>query len=190
MTGLKRSLIYWGRSLEKFYFLILFMSVAMVSGMSILYGGLGYGGVFSYIPMIFSISFLALAYTNITTSLSNIIAMGSTRRDSFLGMQIVFHLMVLQGMLLTVIAIWIMPQAYATDKVTLCKYIVALYVVSCTLGNVINIAVMRCGMNTAKIIYIGTLIVIIMLDIFMIQLLLIQKSVNFSLIPLMDKEST
>lgn len=170
MTGLKKSLIYWGRSIEKFFLFVLLISVITVGCMSVLYGEIDYGYIFFYVPMILSISIIAIAYTNITTSLSNTIALGATRRDSFWGMEIFFHLLVLQGMIITGIVLWLLPEVYKADKVTLGKYIVALYILSCAFGNVINVVVMRCGMKMAKGVYIAVDIVICVLAILVLQI--------------------
>lgn len=169
MAGLKRSLIYWGRSIEKFFMLMLLIAFATSVGMSVMSGEIDFGYIAYYVPLIFSISILALAYTNTTTSLSNMIALGATRRESFLGMQIIFHLLVLQGMVITGILLWLLPIEYATDMVTLTKYIMALYILACAFGNVVNIVVLKGRINTAKIVYVGVLIVIVMLDIIVLQ---------------------
>lgn len=170
MTGLKRSLIYWGINIEKFFLTMLLLSAVMLGIMSFLNGEIAYEYVLIYIPMIFAIAFLSLAYTNITTSLSHIISMGATRRDSFLGMQIFYHLLVIQGIVVTGIVIGLLPEFYATDNLSLCKYFMALYIFSCTTGNGISIVVMRYGMNTAKIIYIGGMIVISMLEVIIMMI--------------------
>ena len=47
---------------------------------------------------------------------------------------------------------------------------VALYILACAFGNVINVVVMRSGMNKAKIVYIAELLVIAMIDIFVLQI--------------------
>lgn len=160
MTGLKRSLIYWGRSIEKFFVMTLLLGVVMAIGMSFLNGVPPHDYMLMYIPMTFTIALLSLAYTSITTSLSHIISMGATRRDSFFGMQLFYHILMLQGLLVSEIVIWVLPEIYATDKKALCMFLAALYIASCAMGNGISIAVMRCGMNTAKVIYIGALIVV------------------------------
>lgn len=165
MTGLRRSLVYWGRSIEKFFLIMLLVCVVMVVFVSIMNGESAIDYIAIYVPMIFSVALPSLAYTNITTSLSHIISMGATRRDSFWGMQIFFHLLMLQGMIVTGIIMLLLPELYATDKVSLCKYIMALYVFSCAMGNVISVAVMRRGMNTAKIIYIGVLVIICLVEV-------------------------
>lgn len=165
MTGLKRSLIYWGRSIEKFFLMICFLAMITAVFVSIINSVPPLDYILMYIPMTFTIALLSLAYTNITTALSHIISMGATRRDSFLGMQLFYHILVLQGLLITVILILALPKVYATDKSSLCMFLAALYIASCAMGNGISIAVMRCGMNTAKVIYIGALIVVCLFSI-------------------------
>lgn len=162
MTGLRRSLIYWGRSIEKFFLMILLLSVVMTVCMSFL-NGVPPHEYMIMIPMTFTIALLSLAYTNITTALSHIISMGATRRDSFFGMQLFYHILMLQGLLVSEIVILVLPKVYATDKSSLCMFLAALYIASCAMGNGISIAVMRCGMNTAKAVYIGALIVVCLL---------------------------
>lgn len=165
MTGLKRSLIYWGRSIEKFFLMICFLAMITAVFVSIINSVPPLDYILMYIPMTFTIALLSLAYTNITTALSHIISMGATRRDSFFGMQLFYHILMLQGLLVSEIVILALPKVYATDKSSLCMFLAALYIASCAMGNGISIAVMRCGMNTAKVIYIGALIVVCLFSI-------------------------
>lgn len=170
MVGLRNSLIYWGRSMEKFFMLMMLIALATAVGMSVMSGEVDFGYILYYVPLIFSISILAIAFQNITAALSNIIALGATRKEGFLGMQISFHLLVLQELIINVVILWLLPENYAVDKVTLGTFIVTLYMLSCAFGNVINVVVMRSGMNKAKIVYIAELIVIAMIDIIVLQI--------------------
>lgn len=85
-------------------------------------------------------------------------------------MQISFHLLVLQEMIINVVILWLLPETYAVDRITLGTFLVALYILACAFGNVINVVVMRSGMNKAKIVYIAELLVIVMIDIFVLQI--------------------
>ena len=170
MAELRNSLIYWGRSMEKFFMLMLLIALITAVGMSVMSGEMDFGYILYYFSLTFSISILAIAFQNITAALSNIIALGATRKEGFLGMQISFHLLVLQEMIINVVILWLLPETYAVDRITLGTFLVALYILACAFGNVINVVVMRSGMNKAKIVYIAELLVIVMIDIFVLQI--------------------
>ena len=170
MAELRNSLIYWGRSMEKFFMLMLLIALITAVGMSVMSGEMDFGYILYYFSLIFSISILVIAFQNITAALSNIIALGATRKEGFLGMQISFHLLVLQEMIINVVILWLLPETYAVDRITLGTFLVALYILACAFGNVINVVVMRSGMNKAKIVYIAELLVIVMIDIFVLQI--------------------
>lgn len=170
MAELRNSLIYWGRSMEKFFMFMLLIALITAVGMSVMSGEMDFGYILYYFSLTFSISILAIAFQNITAALSNIIALGATRKEGFLGMQISFHLLVLQEMIINVVILWLLPETYAVDRITLGTFLVALYILACAFGNVINVVVMRSGMNKAKIVYIAELLVIAMIDIFVLQI--------------------
>ena len=170
MAELRNSLIYWGRSMEKFFMLMLLIALITAVGMSVMSGEMDFGYILYYFSLTFSISILVIAFQNITAALSNIIALGATRKEGFLGMQISFHLLVLQEMIINVVILWLLPETYAVDRITLGTFLVALYILACAFGNVINVVVMRSGMNKAKIVYIAELLVIVMIDIFVLQI--------------------
>ena len=170
MAELRNSLIYWGRSMEKFFMLMLLIALITAVGMSVMSGEMDFGYILYYFSLTFSISILVIAFQNITAALSNIIALGATRKEGFLGMQISFHLLVLQEMIINVVILWLLPETYAVDRITLGTFLVALYILACAFGNVINVVVMRSGMNKAKIVYIAELLVIAMIDIFVLQI--------------------
>lgn len=106
MDGIKRNLLYWGYTIG----LTLLMIVAMVLGISIVTGldESGnilhtfcavmdeYGGM--YMPFFMGM----LGMVTINNYLPFTLSMGSTRRDSFIGMEIMLHL---EGMLLLSIII-------------------------------------------------------------------------------------
>ena len=170
MAELRNSLIYWGRSMEKYFMLMLVIPLATAVGMSVMSGEVDFEYILFYVPLIFSISILAIAFQNITAALSNIIALGATRKEGFLGMQISFHLLVLQEMIINAVILWLLPDVFAVDKITIGTFIAALFILACAFGNVINVVVMRSGMNKAKIVYIAELLVIAMIDIIVLQI--------------------
>lgn len=150
--------------------LMLLIALITAVGMSVMSGEMDFGYILYYFSLTFSISIVAIAFQNITAALSNIIALGATRKEGFLGMQISFHLLVLQEMIINVVILWLLPETYAVDRITLGTFLVALYILACAFGNVINVVVMRSGMNKAKIVYIAELLVIVMIDIFVLQI--------------------
>ena len=172
MTGLRRSLKYWGYIVEKYFLLVLLVIAVYGIFFSLMNGNSSIKGVVAYIPIMFCVMILALAYNNMTISMSQAISMGATRRESFIGMQVFYHLLVVQGAFITGIIIIFVPDFYGNKKLDLILVIASIYLLTCSLGNVIGVAMMRFGLNKAKIIYVlatlasclGVFFVILLID--------------------------
>ena len=153
MTGLKRSLKYWGYIVEEYFLLALLVVAAYGIFFGLMNGNSSIKAVVTYIPIMFCVMVLALAYNNMTISMSQAISMGATRRESFLGMQVFYHLLVVQGAFITGIIIIFVPDFYGNKKLDLILVFASIYLLTCSLGNVIGVVMMRFGLNKAKIIY-------------------------------------
>lgn len=172
MTGLKRSLKYWGYIVEEYFLMVLFVIAVYGIFFNLMSGNSAMDAVVEYIPIMFCVMILALAYNNMTVSMSQAISMGATRRESFIGMQVFYHLLVVQGTLITGIIITFVPDFYDNKKLDLILAIASIYLLACSLGNVIGVAMMKFGLNIAKIIYIlalvasclGVLFVVLLID--------------------------
>ena len=172
MTGLRRSLKYWGYIVEKYFLLVLLVIAVYGIFFSLMNGNSSIKGVVAYIPIMFCVMILALAYNNMTISMSQAISMGATRRESFLGMQAFYHLLVVQGAFITGTIITFVPDFYDNKKLDLILAIASIYLLACSLGSVIGVAMMKFGLNIAKIIYVlaivasclGVLFVVLLID--------------------------
>ena len=172
MTGLKRSFKYWGYIVEKYFLLVLLVIAVYGIFFNLMSGNSSMNAVVEYIPIMFCVMILALAYNNMTISMSQAISMGATRRESFIGMQVFYHLLVVQGTLITGIIITFVPDFYDNKKLDLILTIASIYLFACSLGNVIGVATMRFGLNIAKIIYVlatlvsclGVFFVVLLID--------------------------
>lgn len=172
MTGLRRSLKYWGYIVEKYFLLVLLVIAVYGIFFSLMNGNSSIKEVVAYIPIMFCVMILALAYNNMTISMSQAISMGATRRESFLGMQAFYHLLVVQGAFITGTIITFVPDFYDNKKLDLILAIASIYLLACSLGSVIGVAMMKFGLNIAKIIYVlaivasclGVLFVVLLID--------------------------
>lgn len=160
MTGLKRNLIYWGYMIEKYFFLVLFIIAITVVLLGIANGRDCFEELIICCPLIFNIMILSSAYSNITESMAQVISMGATRRESFIAMQVFFHLMVVQGSLLTVIVVLFIPDRYLTSKYHLLLVFLAFYMLSCGIGNAVNAVMMRFGLRAARVVFIIAQVII------------------------------
>lgn len=160
MTGMKRSLKYWGYMIEKYFLMVLLVIAVYGVFYYFMNGESAMGAVAEYIPMMFCIMILALAYNNMTVSMSQAISMGATRREAFIGMQVFYHLLVVQGIVISGMIMKCVPDFYEHKKSELFMFLTVIYLLACGLGNAIGVVMMRFGLNTAKIIYIFILVVL------------------------------
>ena len=162
MQGLKSNIRYWGYTLEYMLLVVLgtlllicvmtgfdnlsnlhIMYLEMISDMGVLYillmmCMLAFSGAVSYLPFTLS--------------------MGSTRKNSFLGMQIVMHFMEVQLAGIVIIAKAILGKLDEFGKVS---YMVILLVtvmfLAIAIGNFISAAVLRFSRTVGFIVYFGIL---------------------------------
>lgn len=160
MTGLKRSLIYWGYMIEQYFFRVLFILAITVVLLGLAKGRDCLEDLILFCPLIFSIMILTSAYSNITEVMVQVISMGSTRRESFIAMQVFFHLLVVQGSLLTAMMVLFVPDRYLTGKYHLLLVFLAFYMLSCGIGNAVSTVMMRFGLKAARAVFIIALVII------------------------------
>lgn len=111
MDGIKRSLRYWGRMVETtvgmlLVFLVLF-GLLYTIGADI---GEAWKYIASYTPAVCVLSMCVMGFTGMNNYLPFTISMGSTRRDSFIGMEIMIHAMACQLAVLSVLAEFLQPE--------------------------------------------------------------------------------
>lgn len=166
MQGLKSNIRYWGYTLEYMLLVVLgtlllicvmtgfdnlsnlhIMYLEMISDMGVLYillmmCMLAFSGAVSYLPFTLS--------------------MGSTRKNSFLGMQIVMHFMEVQLVAIVMIAKAILGKLNEFGKVS---YMVILLVTvlffAVAIGNFISAAVLRFSRTVGFIVYFGILALVV-----------------------------
>ena len=100
MERMKRSLLYWGKVMEKFFLIMLFTVAGMGVLMEILEKGSGVEAVSMYMPMIGIIAVLAQTTTNISVTLPQAISFWATRKESLIGLEVFTHAIVVQVILL------------------------------------------------------------------------------------------
>lgn len=111
MDGIKRNLRYWGRMVETTVGMLL-VFIAFFSLFYTIGGDIGeaWKYIASYTPAVCMLSMCVMGFTGVNNYLPFTISMGSTRRDSFIGMEIMIHVMACQLAVLSVLAEFLQPE--------------------------------------------------------------------------------
>lgn len=165
MQGLKSNIRYWGYTLEYMLLVVLgtlllicvmtgldnlsnlhFMYLEMISDMGILY-------IFLMVCMV--------AFSGAVSYLPFTLSMGSTRKNTFMGMQIALHFLEIQMVVIVLIAKAILGVLDEFGKVsdTFIMFAFALFI-SVAISNYISAAVLRFGRTVGFVVYFGILALI------------------------------
>lgn len=168
MQGITRNLRYWGYIME-YTFLILLGTLVLISVMT------GWNDISNLhmitLEMISDTGFLyifvlmcMMAISGTTSYLPFTLSMGSTRKDSFIGMQIMMHFLDLQMgviVLLANAALGRMNQFGDSISSTLIVY-GAMMLGSVAVGNIISAIMLRFGRGAGYAAYLGLILVIVL----------------------------
>lgn len=165
MERMKRSLLYWGKVMEKFFLLMLFAVAGMGVLMEILEKGSGVEAVSMYMPMIGIIAVLAQTTTNISVTLPQAISFGATRKESLIGMEVFTHAIVVQVILLMALCGKYIPNPTEFETTELFQVYGVLFLFTCGAANAVCAATIRFGKNAGTWIYMIYLIIIVFLAI-------------------------
>lgn len=196
MAAIKRNLKYWGYSVE--------MLVLAVLGVTVLLGLLEYTSdgleaaldyLLGYMPMMCIIAIAMLGFVGVGTYFPFSMAMGSTRKASFVGMQVMAHAMAVQIVLLTTLINFAQEQLFDSGEesytLTFCLFWIFFSTGIC---NVISAISMKCGRLGATIAYIlfvcvgesGLILVLTFLDMgeisTLVQMLCLVGSIVFDIL--------
>ncbi len=156
MTAIKRNLKYWGYSIE-----MLLVPVLGVMAMLGLFEYMGDGleaaldYLLNFMPMMCTILMAMLGFVGVGTYFPFSMSMGSTRKASFVGMQMMTHVMAVQIVLLTAVLNIVYAQLYGTGKTPYTLVTYAFWVfLSGGICNVISAISIKCGRVWATAAYI------------------------------------
>ncbi len=162
MQGLKSNIRYWGYTLEYMLLVVLgtLLLICVVTGFDNLSNlHMLYLEMISDMGVLYILLMMCmLAFSGAVSYLPFTLSMGSTRKNSFLGMQIVMHFMEVQLVAIVMIAKAILGKLDELGKVS---YMVILLVTvlffAIAIGNFISAAVLRFSRTVGFIVYFGIL---------------------------------
>lgn len=170
MKGLKKNLIYWGMSFER-------LALAMLSGiaayavMMCFMGGniVGEGaGIDEYIQVLLGylwiFAFIGIFVNGFTAALSYYpmsISLGSSRKASYVAMQIMQHLIMLQYLLIGATGYYIFDRATFFDLGKILLSIIGVFLILIALTNVTCIFSAKFGKIAGFVVYIVSLVLVV-----------------------------
>ena len=163
MKGLKRSLLYWGNIMEKYFFSIFFVILVMSAVMEILQRGEGLKMIPVYVPMVGIIAVMVQASGNISYNLPQAISFGATRKESLIGMEVFTHIIVVQVMIIMALCAKYIPNPTEIDNAELFPIYAVLFLFTCGASNAVCAATMRFGNKVGTCIYMIYLLLIVFL---------------------------
>ena len=166
MQGLKSNIRYWGYTLEYMLLVVLgtLLLICVVTGFDNLSNlHMLYLEMISDMGVLYILLMMCmLAFSGAVSYLPFTLSMGSTRKNSFLGMQIVMHFMEVQLAGIVIIAKAILGKLDEFGKVS---YMVILLVtvmfLAIAIGNFISAAVLRFSRTVGFIVYFGILALVV-----------------------------
>ena len=165
MKGMKRSLLYWGGVMEKFFLIMLFTVAGMGILMEILERGSALEMVSVYIPMIGIIAVLALTSTNLSYNLPQSISFGATRKESLIGIEVFTHAIVVQMILIMALCGKYVPNPTQFETSELFRVYGVLFLFTCGAANAIYATTIRFGKTAGMWIYMIYLMIIVVITI-------------------------
>ena len=168
MQGIKRNLRYWGYTMEYFVLVVLgtLLLISVLTGLDDpanlpkntlrLIADMG----FLYLFLMTCMIAFSGAGGNISLSLS----MGSTRKDSFIGMQIMLHLIEVQLAVIVLLANAALGKldVFGDSILYTCINYGAIVFCSIAVGNLISASILRLGRGAGLVIYFGILLVMLL----------------------------
>ena len=165
MKGMKRSLLYWGGVMEKFFLIMLFTVAGMGILMEILERGSALEMVSVYIPMIGIIAVLALTSTNLSYNLPQSISFGATRKESLIGIEVFTHAIVVQMILIMALCGKYVPNPTQFETSELFRVYGVLFLFTCGAANAVYATTIRFGKAAGMWIYMIYLMIIVVITI-------------------------
>lgn len=168
MQGIKRNLRYWGYTME-YMFLVMLGTLVLISVMT------GWNDISNlHIVTLELISdagvlyiFLMMcmmAFSGTTSYLPFTLSMGSTRKDSFIGMQIIMHLLELQMVVIVLLANAVLGRLNDLGGSIIVALLMygAIMLLSVAVGNFISAIILRFGRGAGFAAYMGLILLIVL----------------------------
>lgn len=166
MKGLKKNLIYWADIMER-------MTLAMLTGiavyavmMSLMGGaagdeGTGINGYIAYLWIFATISVFLNGFNGALNYFPMSISLGSTRKASYVGMQIMMHLMMLQNLLIIAVAYYGVDRETFNEIKGIALTIVGVFVAIIAFTNITCIVSVKFGKGVGMVVYVVSLLLVI-----------------------------
>ena len=162
MKGLKKNLIFWAVTYEKVVgamFLGIFVYVFM---MAFVGGGISPEELRSrflgYIWLFIGISAFVNGFSGSLSYFPQTISLGSTRRASFTGMQIMQHVIMLQYLVIGIVAYFFLDQEMLVKLLQMGLSIIGGVLLLIALSNLVCICSVKFGRTVGMVVYIVTFI--------------------------------
>lgn len=171
MKGYGRSIAYWGWFVEKYFLLMLGTILVIVAAMGLLNEDYNMMNMIpTYLPMMGAIVVIVCAFNGPIYFIPQAISLGGTRKETFIGMEIMIHVLTLQYLILIVIGVKVMPLVADADSLpylynmdigfAAAGYAVML-LLCCGIGNLICACGLKFGFKGQMIIYLVSVLLII-----------------------------
>lgn len=159
MEGIKRSLVYWGRIMEKFFVIVLFAAVGASIFMVRAEGN--FSMFIITLPLIGIIALMAQTTgVNMNVNLPQAISFGATRKESLIGIEVFTHIIVVQIILVMAAAGRYIPNPTGIEIVKLFQVYSILLVYTCGTASSVCAAMIRFGKNAGAWLYMIELVII------------------------------
>ena len=180
MQGIKRNLRYWGYTMESMLLVVLgtFLLISVMTGFN------NPGNIYTSVLELISDAGLVymflmmcmMAFSGATGNLPFTLAMGSTRKDSFIGMQIMMHLLEIQLVVIVLLANVALGRGNQFGDSIYDTLIVygTMSFFSVAIGNLIAAVILRFGRGAGFAVY----IVLLLLGIFTLSGVLVFDNVS------------
>lgn len=165
MKEFVKNMKYWGYTLETISLGMILVALIVVAFMTVIEGGDFFHTFFEQVPyflmMMMGIGSFVNVINGINIYLPLTVSLGSTRKDSFIGMQLTQHLIMVQNLILFCLLISIgskdlfrLISLFMPTVIGICLFLIAM-------GNVIGAFYMRFGRIVGMILYVVIMIVMV-----------------------------
>lgn len=171
MKGYGRSIAFWGFFMEKFFVLVLGTVLVMVVVMGLINEDYSLIDMIpTYLPMMGGIVIIVYAFNGPTNFIPQAVSFGGTRKETFFGMEVMFHVLTLQFLVLIAIGVkWIpgvadtdsLPYLYNIDTGLAIACYAVLLLLCCGAGNLICACGLKFGFKGQMVVYLVTVLLVV-----------------------------
>lgn len=165
MKGIGRNLLFWGKTLEKMVLFMTLWIIGLVAFMTLMEGGSFWevfgGQMPSYLIMLAFLSLFVSSMNGVQIYYPLTVSFGSTRKQSFVAMQLILHLIVAEYIAMICLfsyffnaQVWQLVSRYFVS-------VAGAFFIILAMGNLISTTYMRYGRALGMLLYVILLILII-----------------------------